>query len=248
MGSYVQTSPSFSDAKGVVQRYTPTGQIVWSADVDSIGYYDDLIDVAVNAAGDVAAVSASGNTIAVAGINGTTGVNSWRQIYNPTTTTERPVQVEYTPAGNIAFICSGYNGFVYRYTTVQYSGTGVFQWATVFSLTASDREPIAMMTDANNNIITAGYKIVSTTSNFDYVLVAYNSNGVQIWLNTYALTGFTTQNPDRLRSFTRDAAGNYIVTGESSNESFNNWHYRMVTIKYGSSPVGMEELSRYVYR
>jgi hypothetical protein len=242
VGGYLQINSPTLVYKGIVQRYSNTGQLIWSTEVDSIGTFDDLVDLDINAAGNIAAATTSGTTIAIVGINGNSGAISWRSIYNPTTTTERVVQLQYTPAGDIAFICSGFNGFVYRYTTVQYSGTGVFDWATVFSLQASDREPTAMMTDANNNIITAGYMLAGTTSNFNYVLVAYNSNGTQLWLNTYASSGFTTQNPDRLRSFTRDAIGNYIVTGESSNESFNNWHYRMVTIKYGSSPVGIDEL------
>jgi len=46
-----------------------------------------------------------------------------------------------------------------------------------------------------------------------------------------------------LRSFTRDLLGNYIVTGESSFESINNWHFRMLTIKYGNTPVGINEVN-----
>ncbi len=226
----------------MVQRYTNSGQLLWSTEVDSIGTYDDIVDLDINAAGNIAAATTSGTTIAIVGINGNTGTLSWRSIYNPATISEHVVQLQYTPAGDIAFVCSGFNGFVYRYTTVQYSGLGVFDWAIIYSFQPSDREPVAMMTDANNNIITAGYMLVNTTSNLNYVLVAYNSNGIQLWLNTYASTGFTNQNPDRLTSFTRDAIGNYIVTGESSNESFNNTHYRMVTIKYGNSPVGINEL------
>lgn len=242
VGGYLQINTPSLAYKGVVQRYNNTGQLLWSTEVDSIGTYDDLIDLDVNTAGNIAAATTSGSTIALIGINGNSGTTSWRSIYNPATTSEHVVQLQYTPAGDIAFICSGFNGFVYRYTTVQYSGLGVFDWATIYSFQASDREPTAMMTDANNNIITAGYMLVGTTNNFDYVLVAYNNNGVQLWLNTYASSGFTNQNPDKLTSFTRDSIGNYVVTGESSNESFNNWHYRMLTIKYGSSPVGINEL------
>jgi len=46
-----------------------------------------------------------------------------------------------------------------------------------------------------------------------------------------------------LRSFTRDLLGNYIVTGESSFESINNWHFKMLTIKYGNTPVGINEVN-----
>jgi hypothetical protein len=40
---------------------------------------------------------------------------------------------------------------------------------------------------------------------------------------------------------TRDSQGNFIVTGQSSREFFNNYLFKMLTIKYGSSIVGMED-------
>jgi hypothetical protein len=241
IGGYSRDVSSVSTAKGLIQRFTPSGNKLWSTDVDSVGFYDEVVDLDVNQLGNIAAVTTSSITIVVVGLLGNSGFTSWRQVYNPSTTTEKGVGLHFTPAGNITLIVSGFNGFVYRYTTVQYSGAGVFQWATVYNLTPSDREPTAMMTDASNNIITAGYKVVTNVGNFDYVLVAYNSLGSQIFLNNYA-TG-STPNPDRLRSFTRDLLGNYIVTGESSFETINNWHYRMLTIKYGNTPVGINEVT-----
>ncbi len=230
---------------GIVQRYTPAGQKLWTALIDSVNVYDEVRGIAVNNAGDVAAVGASGGintfTAMLARLDGNSGQISWRQVYNPNTSNEYGLKVSFTPAGNIAYICRGWTGFVARYTTVQYSATGTFQWATVYSQTASDREPVDMLVEPNNRVVTAGWWIDQFSTNYNYVLVGYNSAGMQQFLNTYENTTNGTSNPDMLRGLTRDSQGNFIVTGESAFDFYNNWLFKMVTIKYGNSAVGEEE-------
>lgn len=246
VGGFVQTG-SGTTGKGVVQRFTPGGARLWTTDIDSAGVYDEIRGITVNASGNMAATGASGgiNTFAavLAVLNGTTGQLTWRQIYNPNTSNEYGLKVEFTPAGNVVYICRGWTGFVARYTTVQYSGTGTFQWATVYNQTASDREPVELLVEPNNRVVTAGWWIDQFSTNYNYVLVGYNSNGVQQFLNTYNNTTNGTSNPDQLRSLTRDSQGNFIVTGESAFEFYNNFLFKMVTIKYGNSAVGIGEIN-----
>jgi hypothetical protein len=47
----------------------------------------------------------------------------------------------------------------------------------VYNQTASDREPIAMLVEPSNRIVTAGWAINATTTNYDYILAGYNANG-----------------------------------------------------------------------
>ncbi|MBK9399688.1 MAG: SBBP repeat-containing protein [Bacteroidetes bacterium] len=245
VGGFVQTG-SGTTGKGVVQRFTPGGARLWTTDIDSAGVYDEIRGITVNASGNVAATGASGGittfTAMLAVLDGTTGQLTWRQIYNPNTSNEYGLKVEFTPAGNVVYICRGWTGFVARYTTVQYSGTGTFQWATVYNQTASDREPLELLVEPNNRVVTAGWWIDATSTNLNYVLVGYNSSGVQQFLNTYSNTTSGTSNPDQLRSLTRDSQGNFIVTGESAFDFYNNFLFKMVTIKYGNSAVGVEEM------
>lgn len=238
----VQTS-SGNTAKGVVQRFQPTGVRLWSADYDSVNVYDEIFDVTVNASGEVAVVGISGylnnGVSALITYNGTTGQQQWRQVYNPNTAYEYGVKVRYTPAGNIAYICRGWTGFVSRYITLQYTGTGTFQWATVYNQTASDREPLKLLVEPNNRIVTAGWEINTGSSNFDFVLVGYNASGIQQFRNNYTSPNL---NPDRLYDLSGDAQGNFIVIGESAIDFLNEYRYQMVTIKYGGSAVGMEQI------
>jgi len=231
--------------KGVVQRYSPSGARLWTADYDSLNVYDEARDLDVSPTGKVAVVGLSGyattGTSTLITYDGNTGQQLWRKSYNPNTANEFGIKVSFTPAGNIAYLCRGWTGFVARYTTVQYGDTGQFQWATVYSQTASDREPVELLVTPNNTVATAGWWLNGTTSNAEYVLVGYNPNGTQQFLNTWSNTSTTTSNPDYLRSMVRDNSGSYIVTGESATEFFNQFLYRMVTIKYGNGLVGLEE-------
>lgn len=247
IAGYVQVS-SGNTGKGVVQRFTPGGVRLWSTDVDSANVPDELNYLTVSSAGIVAATGYSGLISArvaiVCTFDGATGVQNWRQVYNPTNSVaEFGVKAQFTPTGNIACIVRGWSGFVARYYTVQYSGGGTFQWANNYANTASDREPVDMLVEPTNRVVTAGWRIDATSSNFNYVLVGYNASGVQQFENTYANTTNGTSNPDILRCLSRDQQGNFIVTGATAWDFYNQYLYKMVTIKYGGSAVGLEEPS-----
>ncbi len=244
VAGFTQTGAG-NTAKGIVQRYSPTGTLLWSADYDSVNVYDDAIDVSVSPADMVAVAGLSGytttGTSTLVTYDGANGQLLWRKTYNPNLSNEYGKKVRFTPDGNIAYLCRGWTGFVARYITLQYDVAGNFQWVSMYSPTASDREPVELLIAPDNSVVTAGWWLDGTTTNANYVLVGYNSDGSTQFTNTWANTGATTSNPDYLRSLTRDNAGNYIVTGESALEFFNNFLYRMVTIKYGSSIVGIDE-------
>lgn len=245
IAGYVQLSAG-NTGKAVVQRFTPAGLRIWSTEVDSVNVPDEFNHLTINNTGTVVAVGYSGLASARVAIlcsfDGTSGLLSWRQVYNPTNSVaEFGVKAQFTPAGNIACIVRGWSGFVARYYTVQYSGSGSFQWANNYANTASDREPVEILVEPNNRVVTAGWRIDSFSNNFNYVLVGYNAAGVQQFENIYANTTNGTSNPDILRSLTRDPQGNFLVTGESAFDFVNQYLLKMVTIKFGGSAVGVEE-------
>ena len=243
VGGFVQTGSS-NTAKGVVQKFSVNGNMLWTTDFDSLNEYDEIFDVTVSNAGEVAAIGITGylsvGFSALITYNGVTGLQQWRSVYNPGTSSEYGVQVRYTPAGNIAYICKGWTSFNWRYTTVQYSAIGSFQWATVFSQVSNNRVPLKLIVEPNNRIVTAGYATNGSALNIDFVLVGYNSFG-----NQYFFNGYTTPSNyfDRLADLIRDSQGNLIVVGESGNDSLMRYLYKMITIKYGTSTVGMEEIN-----
>lgn len=243
VGGYTYEA-SLSNPKGLVQRMSSAGIKLWSTDFDSLNVNDEVYDVTVSLSGEVAAVGISGHpnsgVSTLITYNGITGQQQWRQVFNPNTSNEYGIKVRYTPAGNIAYICRGWTGFVSRFTTLQYSAAGTYQWATVYSQTASNREPLRLIVEPNNQIVTAGFATNGSSTNFDFVLVGYNSLGIQQFLNNHTSSG---NNPDRLADLNRDSQGNFIVVGESATDFLNDYLYKMITIKYGNSSVGVEEIN-----
>lgn len=238
LGGYSQLS---GVTAGRIQRYTPAGSRQWDTPIDSLNTIDEIRDVSISPAGELAFTGRTGSVVVLGTLNGANGNIIWKQIYNPTaSTSEYGVKVRYTPAGNLALLCRGWTGFVARYYVAQYSGTGVFQWGNVYNQTASDREPIAMLVEPSNRIVTAGWAINATTTNYDYILAGYNANGSVAFNNTYNSTSTTSSSWDQLRSLTRDAYGNFIVSGQTATEFYNDWLFKTLTIKYGDVYVGLE--------
>jgi hypothetical protein len=224
---------------GLVLRFDSGGNKLWTTVIDSLSVFDEIRDISINQMDETAFTGRSGTKSIVGKIDGTNGSIIWRKIYDPATTSESGVKIRFTPAGNIALICRGWTGFVARYYTAQYTTSGTFQWALAYSPTASDREPLCLLIEPNNNVITAGWAINSTSTNYDYVLVGYSSTGVNVFTNTY--TTASTTNWDQLRSMTRDDLGYIIVTGQTASEFYNTYLYKMLTIKYGGLLVDVEE-------
>ena len=238
VAGYIQPG-SGTTSSMAVQRYNGTGQLIWASTIDSVNVSDDAKGIAIDNAGNIAITGASGATTAILKLEGSTGSQLWRSIYNPNVPSEYGVKTAFTPSGDVAIICRGYTGFVSQYHIAQYNGTnGALQWVKVYNQAASDREPKQLLVDPSGRVVTAGYEIVTGSTNFNYVINEYSSTGTQLFVNSYSSP---SNNPDILNCLTRDSQGSYIVTGQSALDFMNNYLYRMVTIKYGSAVTGIAE-------
>jgi hypothetical protein len=222
-----------------IQRIDGNGSRIWTSNLDSTNVSDNARGIAIDATGNIAVTGSSGATTAIIKLDGNNGNQIWRTIYNPNAPNEYGVKTAFTPSGNVAIICRGYTGFVSQYHIAQYNGTnGNLQWSKIYNQTASDREPKQLLVDPSGRVVTAGYEIVTGSTNLNYVINGYTSTGNQLFVNTYTSP---LNNPDILNCLTRDSQGNYIVTGQSALDFMNNYLYRMVTIKYGSAVTGIED-------
>ncbi len=229
-------------AKGLVQRFDINGNRLWTIDVDSAGIYDNIRDVNVSNNDNVAITGSSGTTTMTEMHNGIDGQLIWRSIYNPNTPNEYGMKVINSNQGNTVVLNRGYTGFVARFTTVQYNGTtGAQQWATSYSPVTSTREPVDMLVEPSGRVVAAGWEINGSTVDVNCSLVGYTTTGVQNFVNTYTSAG---SHPENWNSLCRDQQGNFILTGGSSADFLNEYLYHILTIKYGGSAVGVEEISK----
>ena len=153
---------------------------------------------------------------------------------------EYGIKVRFNSANSVVISSRGWSGSVARYFTAQFDGsTGNQEWTNTYSQTASDREPLELIVEPTGSVVTAGWRIEGATTNYDYVLVGYTSAGAFEFENIYTTPNFY---PDKLNSLTTDLSGNFIVTGESATSFLNNYLYKMVTIKFGGTVVGQDEI------
>lgn len=236
LAGFVQSGPG-NMWYGVLQRYDNTGSRLWNILVDSSNVSDDAKALAINTNGEVAVTGSSGTTAFTCKYDNA-GTLLWRKINNTNTSSEYGVKCAFLSNGSVVTLSRGWTGFVAQYQTSLFDGVnGNLTWTKIYNQTASDREPKKLIVDPSDRIVTAGWEINIGSSNADYRLVGYTSTGTQLFTNTYTSTGL---NPDYLNDLTRDAAGNYIVTGQSAPDFINEFLYKMVTIKYGSSVTSLE--------
>lgn len=121
--------------------------------------------------------------------------------------------------------------------TMKYNSSGVQQWIQRFNGQAGRNDNAKSITiDGNSNVYVAGYTYVDSTA--DYIILKYNSSGVQQWSQTYNGLGNGT---DRVNAVAIDNLNNIFATGYSSYYGgFSD--YDIVTIKY-SQTIGIHQIS-----
>ena len=107
-------------------------------------------------------------------------------------------------------------------TTIKYSDTGTELWVQTFNGTGNKNDRATGISfDSFGNIYVCGFT-TNTNSNTDFILIKYNDNGVQQWIETYDNNG-----DDKANSIVIDNSNNIYVTGfsEDTDNDF-------LTIKY----------------
>ena len=165
----------------------------------------------------VVKLDANGNTI-------------WKNIYNaPASGVDAALAMVLDTAGNI--YVTGYAKFNASATdiiTIKYNQAGVIQWTASYGYTTDQYEQgNSIVVDNNGNVYVAGQSDPdsTTTASDDYVVIKYNSAGVQQWVQR---TNGTGNGIDRPSKIVLDPSGSPVVTGRSDNLV----NYDYLTVKY----------------
>ncbi|MDI6767731.1 MAG: SBBP repeat-containing protein, partial [Bacteroidota bacterium] len=112
------------------------------------------------------------------------------------------------------------------FATVKYTTDGAQEWVTRFNREGNPYdEPIAIAIDVYGNIYITGISW-SSDSDYDYVTIKYNNDGIQQWVAIYNGQGNTW---DIATALAVDVNGNVYVTGYSKD--------KYTTAKYDSSGI-----------
>jgi len=117
-------------------------------------------------------------------------------------------------------------------TTIKYLPSGSEDWVAVYDGGYGNDSPAGLAVDDGGNVYVGGY-ITTSSGDFDWILIKYDSAGTEIWARSYDGAG---HDDDFIADIELDHDGNVFVTG-SSHEVVS--YYDCTTAKY--DPVGTRQ-------
>ena len=213
-------------------KYDSNGNQLWVATYNGAGNDDDYaIGLAVDGAGNVYvtgfSVTASGDTDYATVKYGPDGRQLWAATYDgPARSDDYPAGVKLDSSGNV--YVSGTSaglGSSEDLATVKYDPAGKVVWVERYNGPFNGSDFVnAMAVSAAGNVYLAGAMLVGT--NQDYLTVAYDSAGHQLWEAFY---NGPANGSDSVDALALDPAGNVFVAGVSSASPTNE---DIVVVKY----------------
>lgn len=226
---------AFSDF--LIVKYNSAGSELWARTYTGAGGYpDEALAAAVDSAGNViitGIVSIPPQNAIVTIKYDAAGTQLWLATYQCAAAGgDWGNDIAVDNAGNIYITGSSDTipSIGRTFLTLKYNSSGGREWVTRYyggwpPTTSVDSRSMALF--ENNYIYVAGYAVYSAT-NYDYVVLKYNTNGVQQWVSTYH-SGVN----DLANKIALDDSGNAYVTGLASNLSSANED--AVTVKFNSA-------------
>lgn len=237
------TGLGFSD--GYIINYSAAGTILWSASFDSVGFGDGFKSIAADAAGNI---FVTGSTFTGSSSDFITvkydanGIQMWSAAYNsPANLADDAMSIACDHAGNVYITgnstdTSGIGHFV----TIKYNNAGVLQWKTTYTNVNFSNFVKKIVVDELGNSYIVGRAYTGTATSEDFMLVKYDSSGVQQWARTFTSTGAYQDDP---RDLCLDDWGNIFVTGDI-NYGVAPKYSDLALIKY--NPAGVQQWA-YIY-
>lgn len=219
-------------------KYNSSGVQQWVARYNGTGNGDDMpLAILVDNTGS-GAIYVTGKSLGISSANdyatvkyNTSGVQLWVHRYNGTGNSNDEGIALALGSGNRLFVTGTAisNTSQEDITTLRiHANTGALNWVNVKNGTTSTTDKsYGLVLDGNDPVIVG--QLNNTTTGNDYSIHKINGNtGVNLWSKTY--DGFGGN--DLGSSITKDAAGNFIVTGISTNTTGGIEYH---TVKYNNA-------------
>lgn len=225
-------------------NYSFTGSLMWEARYDGSGTGIDLSsDLVLDNSGNCYVTGYSYDRFSLfdyATIKyNSSGAPVWVSRYDANYSNDKANSVAVDNSGNVYVTGSSIGTSpLSDIATVKYTSGGQEAWIARYNGPANGEDiGVKVAVDISGNVYVAGYSDGSGSGK-DYVIVKYNSSGVQQWASRY---NGTANGDDILNSMILDADGNTFVTGKSAGTGTLE---DIATLKYNSSG-SQQWVSRY---
>ncbi|MBK8362400.1 MAG: T9SS type A sorting domain-containing protein [Bacteroidetes bacterium] len=206
----------------VTLKYSPAGSLLWATEFSRTGAKHEMTGLVVDGSGDVYVTGRSASLVdddfATIKYSGANGSQLWLQVYNSGNGNDRAAAIILDNAGDVIVTGRSKSANNDDFRTVKYSGAGSLLWSKFYNAPANqDDRALAIGVDATNNIYVTGQSDIDNSSsiNYDFATVKYNSAGTQQWSK---LTGSIFIQDDIPASLKIDGSGNIFITGKSDQD------------------------------
>ncbi len=203
----------------IVIKYAPDGTQRWVAQYDGPDHGDDEINaLAVDKRGNVCITGTSENADEICDFltikYSPGGQLQWVARFDGTTKMEDDANAIAIDADGNTYVAglSGHSSPVPDMATIKYNSNGVLQWVAYYEGPGKkDDSANAIALDSQGNVVVAGTSW-SVGSKHDFVIVKYNRDGIQQWVDKYNGPG---NGEDMAVDLALDVEGNLFVAGNS---------------------------------
>ncbi len=225
-------------------KYNPNGDTIWTKNYDGgVAGDDQPNDMVVDASGNIYVTGITDQDASLLVNNdfvtlkyNAAGALQWAKIFNGTANgDDKASAIALNSAGDAFVTGKVWNGTDYDIQTLQYSSANGTQTAfAVYASNLGDDAPVKIKLDNNSNVVVGAKsdRDASAANNIDFLIIQYNSAGVEQWQQLYNGVG---NGEDDLNNMTLDAAGNIYVTGASDVDSTAAVNTDYVTVKYNNT-------------
>lgn len=204
----------------LITKYDTEGNVIWYRNYQHNGNVQNYATAVVtNANGNIFIAGATGaNALSLdflALALDESGTVLWTEIFNGAANlTDVPTAIALDNAGN-TYLTGGSIGLLSQsdYVTIKYDSSGVEQWVSIYDYANFHDAPVGIEVLSNSNIVVTGAS-ASSTNNYDYATIEYNSLGAQINVNRQTVAGSGLDNPIAME---KDLLGNIYITGKVQN-------------------------------